>query len=561
MLTRTFFSLIILVLFTFSTSIGASGDPVRAENGMVVSASKLASDIGIEILKKGGNAIDAAVATGFALAVAYPTAGNLGGGGFMVIHLADSLNTTIDFREKAPKNAFRDMYLDSNGVYLPELGREGFTSSGVPGSVEGLLYALNHYGTMKIHEVIEPAIKLAEEGIVLEYRLAESISSNTNRFLEYPSSAKIFTKNGNPYEENDTLIQKDLARALQLISENGRDGFYKGHVAKLIAEHSKKSGGFITEQDLADYQCVERTPIYGYYKGFDIVTMGPPSSGGIAITQALNALENFNWEKSDWNSSEYIHTLVEILKRVYADRAEHLGDVDYYPVPVDWLTSKLYAQEIVTGIADTATPSEKVNPGIPIPEESEETTHYSVVDKYGNAVSTTVTLNSSYGNKIVVEGAGFLMNNEMDDFSAKPGTPNQFGLLGSEANSIEPGKRMLSSMTPTIVLKQGKPYFVTGSPGGSTIITVVLQTILNVIDFEMDVEQTLYAPRIHHQWMPDKIYFEEYGLSKDVIENLERRGHIMGNIRVLGRAEGILIFDDYFTGTTDPRGYGKASGY
>lgn len=539
---------------------GASGDPVRSSNGMVVSASKLASDVGAEILRKGGNAIDAAVATGFALAVTHPTAGNLGGGGFMVIHLENGKNTTIDFREKAPAGTHKNIYLDKDGNYDPVLSTKGYTSSGVPGSVEGLLFALEKYGTMSLGEVIQPAISLAKNGFPIEYRFAESLGSNLEIFNHYPSTAAIFTNKGQKFNEGDTLFQTDLAATLEMIKLHGRKGFYEGKIAGLIAEQSLSGGGYIAIEDLKEYRCVERVPIHGFYKGYEIISMGPPSSGGIAVVQTLNVMERFNFSEADWNSSEYIHTLVEILKRVYADRAEHLGDIDFYPVPIDWLTSKIYSDEIFSKIGESATPSSEIKAGIPIPEESEETTHFSVMDKFGNAVSTTVTLNSSYGNKIVVEGAGFLLNNEMDDFSAKPGTPNQFGLVGSVANAIEPGKRMLSSMTPTILLKDNKPFMVIGSPGGSTIITVVLQCILNVVDFNMNISEAVGAAKIHHQWLPDEIYYEEYGLSLDVINNLSERGHIINSKRVLGRAEGILFKDGVFTGATDPRGYGKASG-
>jgi len=550
----------IFILLLAISMWGASGDPVRSREGMVVSASKIASDVGAEILRKGGNAIDAAVATGFALAVTHPTAGNLGGGGFMVIHLENGKNTTIDFREKAPASTHKNIYLDEDGNYDPALSTKGYTSSGVPGSVDGLLYALQKYGTMSPEEVIQPAINLAKNGFPIEYRFAESLNSNLDVFNKYPSTAAIFTNNGKKFNEGDTLYQTDLATTLEMIKLNGREGFYEGKIAEMIAEQSLSGGGYITIEDLKEYKSVERVPIHGFYKGYEIISMGPPSSGGIAVVQTLNVLERFNFSQDDWNSSEYIHTLVEILKRVYADRAEHLGDIDFYPVPIDWLTSKIYSDEIFSKIGESATPSSEIKAGIPIPEESEETTHFSVMDKFGNAVSTTVTLNSSYGNKIVVEGAGFLLNNEMDDFSAKPGTPNQFGLIGSEANAIAPGKRMLSSMTPTILLKDNKPFMVIGSPGGSTIITVVLQCILNVVDFNMNISEAVSASKIHHQWLPDEIYYEEYGLSLDVINNLRERGHLINSKRVLGRAEGILFIDGIFTGATDPRGYGKASG-
>lgn len=553
--------LILSICFFVLNLSAASKDPLRAKNGIVVSASKLASVVGVEILKKGGNAIDAAAATAFALAVTYPAAGNIGGGGFIVLHLSDGTETTLDFREKAPAAAFRDMFLDANGNYDPEVSQKGMTASGVPGSVAGLIYAVEKYGRLSLEEVISPAIKLAEEGFPLGYRLAQSFNNYKYIFGKYESTSKIFVKDVS-FEENELFIQNDLAETLKRIKENGRDGFYKGKTAELLVSQSKKMNGYLSLEDLSNYNVAERKPLKGTYKGYDVVSMPPASSGGVAIIEALNVLENFNFSKDEWNSSEYIHTLTEILKYVYADRAKHLGDSDFYPVPISDLISKNYAQEIYRKIGYGAVPSEKISALQIEDNESTETTHLSVIDKDGNSVSMTTTLNSTFGNKIVVDGAGFIMNNEMDDFSAKPGVPNQFGLLGGEANSIQPGKRMLSSMTPTIVLKEGKPFLIVGSPGGSTIITVVLQVILNSIDFNMDIQQAIDAPRIHHQWMPDQIDYEKFGLAKDVIDNLLLRGHIIGSKRILGRAEGIMV-DKYGIryGATDPRGYGGAAGY
>jgi len=565
MRTSIFSKIFIIQIFVFTNlNFAASPDPVRAKNGMVVSASEIASQVGIEILKKGGNAIDAAVATGFALAVTYPSAGNLGGGGFTVIHLADGKNIAIDFREVAPQKAFRDMYLDSLGNFNPKLSQEGFTSAGVPGSVAGLIYVLEKYGTMKLKDVIQPAIDLAEKGFPLSYRLAEDLKNNLQYFLQYESSKKVFSKNGIAYEENEIFKQPDLAKTLKLIKQKGIDGFYKGETAKLIVEQSNKTGGYITLEDLQNYKVVEKEVVKGNYKGYEIISMPPSSSGGIALIQTLNILENLNFTKDEWNSSKYIHYLVEALKYVYADRSKHLGDEKFYPVPKDILLSKEYAKEIFSKINDSiAIPSSQINPSEISLNESKETTHFSVADKFGNAVSTTTTINSAYGSKLVVEGAGFLLNNEMDDFSAKPGEPNQFGLIGSEANSIQPGKRMLSSMTPTIILKDNKPFIVIGSPGGSTIITVVLQVILNCLDFNMNIQQAIDAPRIHHQWLPDEILYEDFGLSFDTIEKLKSMNHIIGKKVMLGRAEGILIDNEnkIFQGASDPRGYGKAAGF
>lgn len=562
---QMFFRVFILVLFFFNFSVLAkSKPPVRAKNGMVVSASDIASIVGVDILKKGGNAIDAAVATGFALAVTYPQAGNIGGGGFMVIHLDDGTNTTIDYREKAPGAAFRDMFLDKEGNFDIKNSTQGWKSSGVPGSVAGMLYALKKYGTMSREEILQPAIKLASGGFPIDYRFSETLNYYKNRFVKNEATKKIFTKEDEAFSEGELLVQKDLANTLALIKSKGRDGFYKGKVANLISQQSKLNNGLISIEDLANYSPVERTPIYGEYRNNKIISMGPPSSGGIALMEALNSLENFSFEKDSWGSSEYIHTVSEVLKYVYADRAEHLGDEDFYPVPRDWLISKERGKEIASLIKDKAVPSNKISHANPPAKESEETTHYSVMDAFGNAVSVTTTLNSTFGNKIVVEGAGFILNNEMDDFSSKPGTPNQFGLLGGEANSIEPNKRMLSAMTPTIVLNSdNKPYIVIGSPGGSTIITTVMQVILNVLDFNMNIREAINSPRFHHQWKPERIDYEHLGLSSDVKNNLINKGQIIGVERTLGRAEGIIV--DYknnvIWGASDPRGYGQAVGY
>ncbi len=541
-----------------------SHDPVRDKNGMVVSASKLATQVGIDILEKGGNAIDAAAAVGFALAVTYPSAGNIGGGGFMVIHLKDGRNTTIDYREKAPLSAKENLYLDSLGAYDPNLSQFGVTSSGVPGSVAGLLYAQEKYGILPLKDVIQPAIDLAEKGFELEFNLAKSFEYEFDYFNQYSSSKKIFTKDELQYKEGDKFIQSDLANTLKQIRDFGIKGFYEGKIAKLIVDQIKSDGGYITLEDLRNYKPVERIPIQTKYRGYEVITMGPPSAGGISLLQLLNILENYNFSANEWGSSEYIHKLVESMKYVFADRSKHIGDPDYYNVPVDWLLSKKYAKTIFDKIGETAIPSENIFPGEVLSNyESEETTHYSIIDKYGNAVSTTTTINSSFGSKIVVEGAGFLLNNEMDDFSSKPGVPNQFGLIGSEANKIESGKRMLSSMTPTIILKNNFPFMIVGSPGGSTISTVVLQVVLNVLDFGMDIQQAIDMPRIHHQWLPDKLEYEKFGLSKDVLTSLKNKGHIIGDERILGRVEGIVIdsINKIFYGATDPRGYGAALGY
>ncbi|MBI3124309.1 MAG: gamma-glutamyltransferase [Ignavibacteriales bacterium] len=561
---RIFSKALILIITLSFASYAQEGNPVYAKNGMVVSASTLASQIGLEILKRGGNAVDAAVATGFALAVTYPAAGNIGGGGFMVIHLANGKNTTLDFREMAPLKAHKNMFLDSLGNFLPDLSQKSWLGSGVPGTVAGLIYALEEYGTMDLEEVIQPAIDLAKNGFHLDYRLANSINSENEIFKNIEASKKIFTRDGEKLKIGELLVQKDLARTLEIIRDEGSDGFYEDEIAKKIVEESDKNGGIFTIEDFENYKVVERDPIMGNYRGYEIVSMPPPSSGGICLAEALNALEHFTFKREEWGSSRYIHTLTEILKQVYADRAEHMGDADYYNVPTNYLISKEYGEVIKNKIGETARPATEFHPAeIPRFKEKEETTHFSVVDKFGNAVSTTYTLNGSYGNKIVVDGLGFLLNNEMDDFSAKPGAPNMFGLMGSEANSIQPMKRMLSSMTPTIVLKDGKPVLVVGSPGGSTIITSVLQVIINVLDFKMNVYEAINAPHIHHQLFPDQIDYEPFGLSEDVKQNLISRGQKIGVERYLGRVEAIYIdhTKNCFFGTSDPRGFGKAVGF
>ncbi|MDF1611065.1 gamma-glutamyltransferase [Melioribacteraceae bacterium 09-Me] len=542
----------------------------RAKNGMVVSANQLASEVGIQILKKGGNAIDAAVATGFALAVTYPFAGNIGGGGFMVIQFENGKNTAIDFREKAPLTAHRDMYLDEKGNYIPSLSQEGATSVAVPGSVAGLIYALEKYGTKSLSEVIQPAIELAKKGWKLDYRTAQSFNANKKEFEKYSSSKKIFVKD-KPWKEGDLFVQKDLAKTLEVIKKNGKSGFYKGKVADLLINQINSLGGKISQKDLDLYNVVEKEPVKGTYKGYEILSMPPSSSGGIALIEILNILENFKIDKDEWGSSEYIHKLVEAMKYAYADRAEYLGDDKFYSVPQKILTSKEYAKIISEKIKQNfgkAVPSNEIDRSILKNfKESNETTHYSVIDKYGNAVSVTTTINSAYGSKIVVEDAGFLLNNEMDDFSAKPGEANQFGLVGNEANSIQPQKRPLSSMTPTIVLKNGKPYIVIGSPGGSRIITTVLQVILNCLEFYMNIADAINSPRIHHQWLPDKIYIEQFALSNDVMKRLMEMGYQFENANnkftILGLAEGILVDQNknIFNGAADKRGAGAAIGY
>ncbi len=560
---------IFILIITSITSLApaADPDPVFAEHGMVVSAHRLASEIGIEIMQKGGNAIDAAVATGFALAVVYPNAGNIGGGGFMVAHLTDGTIFTLDFREKAPAAASRNMYLDDNGEVIKNKSTYTHQAAGVPGSVDGLLRAWRDYGSgnISLSEILKPAIRLANNGYPLTRRYARNLNSRQEFFRKDSGTTKAFIRgDGRPWQGGDLLIQKDLAKTLRRIAKNGRDGFYNGETADLIIAEMKRGGGLITREDLTDYQSVYREAVTGSFHDHEIISMPPPSSGGILVVQMLNMLENYPLDSLGWNSSAYIHLLTEVARRAYADRAEHLGDSDFWSVPMEQLTSKEYAVNRSSDILLTeATPSEEVEAGYVILDESPETTHYSVIDNDGNAVSVTTTINFSFGSGIVVDGAGFLLNNEMDDFSSKPGVPNAFGLLGSDANAIEPDKRMLSSMTPTIVLRSGEPYLLVGAPGGSTIITTVLQVILNSTVFGMDIQEAVSVPRVHSQWYPDEIYCEKRGLSADVIENLEQLGHTVNTHRwgYIGRANCILIDSTGIYGGADPRGENSAVGY
>ncbi|MCX8011505.1 MAG: gamma-glutamyltransferase, partial [Ignavibacteria bacterium] len=486
---------------------------------MVVTAEENATRIGVEILMKGGNAIDAAVAVGFALAVTYPVAGNIGGGGFMVIRMKDGFAATIDYRERAPAKAHRDMYLDKNGNPIKNMSTDGVTSAGVPGSVAGLLFALEKYGSMKLADVINPAIKLAKNGFKISYEFAQSLNSNYEEFSKYPSTKKIFTKKNGKFNDGELFVQKDLANTLIQIRDKGKDGFYSGKIAELIVKEVERGGGFITLDDLKNYKPIERKPVVGEYRGHKIISMGPPSSGGIALIEMLNILENIQFERNDYHSYKHFHYLIEAMKRAYADRAEHLGDADFYPVPTNQLIDKEYARKLFNSILfESSTPSDKVNNKKFLSTEKLETTHYSIYDQFGNAVSVTTTINGGYGSNVVVDGAGFFLNNEMDDFSIKPNYPNMFGLVGNEANSIQPNKRMLSSMTPTIVLKDDKPFLIVGSPGGGMIINTVLQVIMNVIDFGMNIQQAIDFPRIHHQWLPEAVSIEPYTIPNEVRE-------------------------------------------
>ncbi|MEZ9234656.1 gamma-glutamyltransferase [Shewanella sp. 10N.286.52.A9] len=537
----------------------ATAQPIWAEHGMVASQESLATRIGVDILKQGGNAVDAAVAVGFALAVTLPRAGNIGGGGFMLVHLAETNKTiAIDYRETAPSKAHKDIFLDEKGKPNPKLSREHGLAVGVPGTVMGFELALEKYGTMKLSEVIAPAIKLAKEGISVNPDLANSLDGLKRRISQWPSSAKIFyKKNGDSFAVNDTLVQTDLAHSLSLIATHGSKGFYEGETAEKIVASIKQANGIMTLEDLKNYQVVEREPIRGEYRGYEIVSMPPPSSGGIHIIQMLNMLENYPINELGHNTAQTLHLMVESMKHAYADRSEYLGDPDFNPVPLKALTDQKYADSLVKKIAyNKATPSAEIKPGNIAPYESNQTTHYSVVDKWGNAVSNTYTLNFSYGSGLVADGTGILLNNEMDDFSAKPGTPNAFGLIGGEANSVQGNKRPLSSMSPTIVMKEGKPFLVTGSPGGSRIITTTLQLIMNVIDHKLNVAEATAAPRIHHQWLPDYIGVET-SLNKDTISLLEAKGHTIKPSSAMGSTQSIVVTEKGVYGASDPRRAGS----
>lgn len=557
---KLLYSLFFVLLIIFSVNLRAQ---TTKYEGMVVSADSIATEVGVQILKEGGNAVDAAVAVGFALAVTYPVAGNIGGGGFMVLRTASGEEITIDYREKAPAAATRDMYLDEQGEVNHELATEGILSAGVPGSVYGMLEMLKKYGTMPREKVIAPAIKLAREGFALPVSTAHSFEKYYETFLKFPSTSAIFTKDGELFQPGDIFKQTDLANTLERISKFGIEGFYEGETADLIVKQMQtSSSGIITKEDLAGYRAIERKPVIGNYRGYKIISMAPPSSGGVALIEMLNILENHDLKSYGHNSPEYIRILAETMRRAYADRSKYLGDPDFYDIPVEELTSKEYGKQLFNEIGDRVTPSEEVEPGLTNFFESSETTHYSILDGSGNAVSVTTTINSGYGSKVVVKGAGFFLNNEMDDFSAKPGVPNQFGLLGNEANSIQPGKRMLSSMTPTIVLKDGKPFLIVGTPGGSTIITSVLQVILNAIDFDMDVERAVNTPFIHHQWYPDVISVETGAITEETAEKLIEMGYHLTDIEFLGLMEAIRIdpATGKVTGASDRAGAGLAKG-
>jgi gamma-glutamyltranspeptidase/glutathione hydrolase len=545
----------------------ARQQPVLAPHAMVASQEALATRIGVDILKRGGNAVDAAVAVGFALAVTLPRAGNIGGGGFMLVYSKKENKTiAIDYREVAPASATKTMFLDAKGDADPKKSRDSGLAVGVPGTVAGLALAHEKYGSgkFKLSELIGPAIALAENGIIVDEDLAESLPLARNRLAAWPSSAKIFLKpDGAALMRGDRLIQTDLAQTLSTIAAKGTKGFYEGPVAEKIVAAVNSAGGAMTVADFASYKVYEREPVRGTYRGFEIVSMPPPSSGGIHIIQILNMLESYRLNEMGAHSADTLHVMTESMKPAYADRSEYLGDPGFVQVPVKQLVSKKYAEARRAEIAmDKARPAREIKPGNLAPYESDQTTHYSIIDSEGNAVANTYTLNFSYGVGMVAEGTGILLNNELDDFAAKAGVPNGYGLIGGDANAPAPGKRPLSSMSPTLVLKGGKVYLVTGSPGGSRIITTVLQVISNVIDHGMNVQEAVSAPRIHHQWLPDELRVER-GLSIDTVRILESRGHKVVVTPTSGSAQTIMVTPQgSLAGAADTRQRGTlASGY
>jgi gamma-glutamyltranspeptidase / glutathione hydrolase len=556
-----------LLLLIATVLQAATPQPVRAPHAMVASTSEIASKVGADIMKKGGNAVDAAIAVSLALAVTWPSAGNLGGGGFMLIRKADGTTEALDYRERAPLAASRDMYLDANGDVVKGLSTEGYKAVGVPGTVAGLVLAHQRHGKLKWAELVEPARKLAAEGFVVNYHLARSLRSDgtKKRLGNFPESVRIFQRDGKFYEMGERFVQPELAATLTRIRDKGRDGFYKGETARLIVEDMRAHGGIITAEDLAGYEPRVRKPLTGKYRGYDIITMPPPSSGGIALIEMLHMLEAYDLKAMGWHSSQEIHLTTEIERRAFADRAQFLGDTDFVKVPVGALTSKAYAEKRRADIDLTrASSSTTVGAGNPAPYESAETTHFTIVDAEGNVVSSTYTLNDSYGSGVTAKGTGVLLNDEMDDFTSKPGVPNDYKLIQGEANAIHPKKRPLSSMTPTIVLKDSKVAFAIGSPGGPTIINTVLQVVLNVIDFGMDIQEAISAPRFHHQWLPDELFWEERGINADTRQALEKMGHqFREQATSLGDAQGVAIdpVNGMRMGASDPRLGGVPVGY
>ncbi|WP_249066972.1 gamma-glutamyltransferase [Halalkalibaculum roseum] len=562
--------LFVVILFLYSglqnPAISQVGWTKAYENAAVVTAESHASKAGKQILSEGGNAVDAAVAVQFALAVTLPRAGNIGGGGFMVIQKADGTSISLDFREKAPLKSSRDMYI-RNGELVPELSREGALAVGVPGVVDGMIKALERYGNLPLETVMKPAIKLASEGYRLSWVQAEDLNAHAEDFRNYDSSSGYFTKpSGEQFEEGDLFVQKDLAKTLRRISTMGRKGFYSGKTADLIVGEMQKLGGLITYKDLNEYESVWRKTVKAHYQDYELAIMPPPSSGSIAIAQIMKMLDSYDLKELGFNSADYIHLITETMRRAFADRAYFLGDPDFVDIPGDTLLSDAYNENrMETFNWDASTPSRELDHGdIPTFQysESSETTHFSIVDAEGSAVAVTTTLNGSFGSHVSVGGAGFLLNNEMDDFTAKPGEPNMFGLIQGEANAVQPGKRMLSSMSPTIVTKDGKVRMVLGAAGGPRIITATFMSFLNMAVFGMNAREAISAPRFHHQWMPDKLYYEAFGISPDTRELLEAKGHELEMRPTVGRGHIIYVDENNRRhGAADPRGNGTVEGY
>ena len=567
-LLKRFFLLFLCVCVT--TVDAAWREPVRASHGMVASTERIASQIGVDVMKRGGNAVDAAVAVAFALAVVYPVAGNLGGGGFMMIRRSDGTATAIDYRETAPATATRDMYIRPDGELIKGEGSStlGYRASGVPGTVAGMAFALRKYGSGKLtwSELIEPAKKLAVDGFVVTHRTEKGLENNQTILSPFADSGRIFLREGKLYREGEILRQPELADTLGRLQKKGPREFYEGKTAQLIAEDMQHNGGLITRQDLRDYTPKERMPLHGSYRGFGIISMPPPSSGGAVLIEMLNILEGFDLQKLQPFSSEYYHLLVETMRRGYADRAEYMGDTDFSSVPIEGLIEKAYAERQRSTInPERASLSSEIGAGKPTGYESTQTTHFTIVDAAGNAVSNTYTLNTSFGSGVVAKGTGVLLNNEMDDFTSKPGQPNSYGAIQSERNAIAPRKRPLSSMTPTFVLRpDGSLYFAIGARGGTTITNTVLLIISNVIDHGMNLQEAIDSPRIHHQWLPDEIRDEPLGLSADTRRALEAHGHKFATKpSYMGDAQGIMIEDktSIRLGASDARDDGAAVGY
>jgi len=537
-------------------------NPKYYKNGVVVSAHPVASLVGLNILKKGGNAVDAAVAVQFALAVVYPNAGNIGGGGFLVFRGAKGETATLDFREKAPGQATRDMYLDENGNPIKEKSLLGHLAAGVPGTVDGMVKAHAKYGKLSWKEVVQPSVDLAAKGFPITEKQAGEFNRAKESFIKFNPDGTALVKPSGEWVKGENLIQPELATTFKLIRDKGRAGFYEGKVAAYTVKEMNRGNGIITAKDLKDYQSVWRMPIIGKYKDYKVITMPPASSGGIALVQLLHSVEPYPMSKWGHNQDSTVQLIVEAERRVYADRSSHLGDPDFYKVPQKGLLDVNYQKQRMSNMSwSHATPSSEVNPGTPAMKESEQTTHYSIVDKDGNAVSVTTTLNGAYGCKVFVKGAGFLLNNEMDDFSVKAGSPNMYGVTGGVANSIAPGKRMLSSMTPTIIEKDGKLFMVVGTPGGSTIITSVFQTILNVIEFGQDMQEAVTSKRFHHQWLPDEVYTEKDVFSNRTLTELTGKGYRFVPRTSIGRVDAILSTSKGYQGGADPRGDDTSLGW